>query len=358
MLKEYLLQNWALIMTLTAFAMLLGITTYIDKKTAEKLYALIVYVFALSIIVFFEFCSSEIGVPDNVRIVLTAIRYSATPLIIAMILFTLARHESRRVFIPALIPAVLNFISIFNGIVFSLDENGVMQRGALGYLPYIAVGAYSAALVFTLIKQSNKQPVEIIPIAFMSLAFISGLIFPFILGKDYSRIFCTTIAIALFVYYDFLILQAARKDSLTGVLNRQAFDADIEDRSKDVNAVITIDMNGLKAINDNEGHAAGDEAIETLALCFMRSTKRRQLVYRTGGDEFVILCSKSGEADVKHLIERIQKNVSSTEYSCAIGYSFAARGEKTLSEMLKESDKQMYENKDQHYSTSGKRYRG
>ncbi len=104
-----------------------------------------------------------------------------------------------------------------------------------------------------LVKRSNKRSSEIFPIAFLCLAFASGLILPFILGKEYSKIFCVTITVALFVYYVFLILQMTEKDALTGLLNRQSFYASTGNDSKDINALVTIDMNGLKAINDLEG---------------------------------------------------------------------------------------------------------
>ena len=51
-------------------------------------------------------------------------------------------------------------------------------------------------------------------------------------------------------------------------------------------------MNGLKTINDTYGHAAGDEALITLALCFTKAIRARQSVYRIGGDEFVLITSK------------------------------------------------------------------
>ena len=52
---------------------------------------------------------------------------------------------------------------------------------------------------------------------------MSGLILPFALGKDFSKLFCITIVIAVFVHYVFSILQITEKDPLTGLLNRQAF---------------------------------------------------------------------------------------------------------------------------------------
>ena len=248
---------------------------------------------------------------------------------------------------------MINFISIPTGIVFSIGEDNSLQRGPLGYLPYIAVGIYSFLLVYVLLRHCNKLATEIIPIIFISLACLSGMILPFLFGKDYSRIFCTTIVIAVFVYYVFSILQTTKKDALTGLFNRQAYYSDVLENSKDINAIISIDMNGLKVINDTEGHSAGDEALTTLALCFLRATKSRQLVYRIGGDEFVIVCIASSEEDVKGLISRIEKNVSDTKYSCAIGYSYAENGSSDIEEMFTESDKVMYEAKKKHYEELG-----
>ena len=116
-------------------------------------------------------------------------------------------------------------------------------------------------------------------------------------------------------------------------------------------------MNGLKAINDNEGHNAGDEALLALALCFNKSLRGRQSGYRIGGDEFIILCRKNSEAEVESLAERIKKNVGETKYSCAIGYGLNLNGEKDIEKLLKESDEMMYKDKDRYYAETGKNRR-
>lgn len=316
------------------------------------MYALIVWLFLLTLIVFFEFFLEEQGGAADIRLVLMAIRYSATPLIIAFIIYTMAINMQWYIFIPAYLLTALNIISIFTGIVFRLDENGTLRRGLLGYLPYTMVGVYCTLLVYILIKRSNKRYTELFPILFLCFSFISGLLLPFILGKEYSKIFCITIVIAVFIYYVFSILQLSEKDSLTGLLNRQAFYASIEDEKKNINALVSIDMNGLKTINDTQGHAAGDKALETIAICFLESATAKQTVYRIGGDEFVILCRRSKEEDVKQLIERIRKNLAKTEYKCAIGYSFHPDGTDSIDEMLKESDEKMYEDKSAFYRIS------
>ncbi|MBP5288573.1 MAG: GGDEF domain-containing protein [Clostridia bacterium] len=354
MLKEYLLQNWTLMLILSAFAIALHITVFLDKKTIRRIYVLIAGVFLLSIVVFVEF-EYAAGVEHRVlRAVLMAIRYSATPFVISQLIYTLVKKQTWYIFIPSIILAVIDFVSIFTGIVFRIDENNVFSRGALGYLPFIVAGLYCVALVYLLIKRSNKKWMEIVPIAFLSFALLSGLVFPFVFGGDFARIFCSTIGSALFIYYVFEILQQTKKDSLTGLLNRHAYHADICKKPEEITALISIDMNGLKVLNDTQGHAAGDEALVTLALCFRRALKSRQYGYRIGGDEFVVLCRRTSRDELAELVGRIERFVGETKYFCALGSSYSADGKKPIEDMLRESDMEMYAAKARYYEERGK----
>ena len=354
MFKEYLLQNWALILILLAFAVSLKMTVSLEKRIIRRMLVLVIGIFLLSITVFAEFNLVDPERQKKLRTVLVAIRYSATPLILAQVIYTLIRKERWHVFIPAIILALLNFISIFTGIVYSVNNDGTIHRGLLGLWPFIMVGLYCSAAISILYRRSNSQPEEIIPLVFLCFAFGLGLLFPFVLGNDYSQIFCVTIAIALFTYYVFSILQLTRKDSLTGLLNRQAFYADIRNNPEDITALVSLDMNGLKAINDTEGHAAGDEALSTLALCFMRALRRGQSGYRIGGDEFVIVCRRCSREETEQLIERIRSDVSETAYSWSMGYSFAGEKSRETDDLLRESDAMMYAEKAHYYESNGK----
>ena len=352
-LKEYILQNWALILVLMAFAIMLLITVFLDKKTIKRMFILIAAVFLLSVTVFFEFYLDEVNKLKDVRIVLTAIRYSATPIIIALLIYALVKRAHWYVLVPALVLALINIISIFTGIVFSFDNDGNLKRGVLGYLPYIGVGAYSVWLIYILIKRSNKQAAEIIPIAFLAFSLLTGLIFPLTIGREYFKIFCTTIAIALFVYYVFLILQLTKKDALTGLLNRQAYYALLKNSYKDITAIISIDMNGLKVINDTEGHLAGDIAISSVANCLEKSSKSKQSVFRLGGDEFIIVCKKTDEEQLRQLVDDIKNKVAETKYSISIGCCYNNSPDRDLEEMVKISDQMMYQDKADYYSKKG-----
>ena len=354
MFQAYLLQNWPLILILLAFVISLVTTVFLEKKRIIRMYILIAAIFLLSIVVFVEFYFADKAEHRLIRTVLMAIRYSATPLIIAQVTITLVKRLRWFIFIPALALVVLNIVSIFTGIVFSINEQtNELERGVLWLAPYIMVGLYSVFLVYLLIARSNKSMIEIVPIIFFVFALGSGLILPFIYHEAYASIFCVTIAIALFAYYEFSVLQLTKKDSLTGLLNRHAYFADISNDPKSITALISIDMNGLKVINDNVGHQAGDEALVTLSLCFMRALKNKQTGYRIGGDEFIIVCRKTSEEEVLQIVERIKKSVSETEYTCAIGYSFNLSGDKPISDLLKESDQMMYSEKEKYYQDSG-----
>ena len=326
MLRDYIIQNWALILVSLAFLVSLHTTAFLDKSFARRIFLLIFEVFILSIVVFIEFEQEDLGIVWKGRPYLMFIRYSAGALLEAQVLNSLVKKHPRIIFIPAVITAVICFINIYTGLINWVVEDGTIQYGPLMLFPYIVPGIYGCFIVYFLYKRTSKQINGLFPVAFFSLALGSLVILPFLIGHAFSQIFCKTISIALFSYYLFSIQNLTRLDPLTGILNRQACYAELETDPEGITALVSIDMNGLKEINDSHGHAAGDEALTTLAQCFTQAAKAHQSVYRIGGDEFLIICRKCTLDDVLQLIRRIRKNVSDTEYSCSIGYSCAGEG--------------------------------
>ena len=334
---------------LGAFSIVLLTSAFLDKKSRLRMLLLVAFVFAFSIIVFVEFYITPTEENALLRKILMCIRYSATPFLIALVSLALVKQLKSLILIPAGILLILNIISIFTGIVFGLKDNINLVRGPLGLLPFIVPALYMAFLIYLLIIRSNKRAMEIVPIVFLAIALTSGVVFPFIFGHDFSKIFCSIIAAALFIYHVFSILQMTKKDPLTGLLNRQAYYAEVDNDSKDVSAVVSIDMNGLKETNDTQGHAAGDEALMTLGLCFLKACKGYQSAYRVGGDEFLIVCRRGSLDSVEQLVKRIDKYVGETKYTCAVGFSFNEDGKKTAEQLVKESDEAMYLIKDTYY---------
>ncbi len=123
MIKQYILWNWGMILILAAFAVSLKETVFLDKTTIRRMYILIVAVFLLSLVVFAEFYLTDLGGHAKARLVLMAVRYSATPFILAMVIFTLVKELRWFIFLPAMGLAVINVLSIFNGLVFSIGAD-------------------------------------------------------------------------------------------------------------------------------------------------------------------------------------------------------------------------------------------
>ena len=352
-LRDYLIQNWALILVSLAFLVSLYTTAFLDKKFANRMFLLIFETFILSIIVFIEFELEDLGIVWKGRPYLMFIRYSAGALLEAQVLYSLVKQYPRIIFIPAIITAGICFINIYTGIINWVQEDGIIQYGPLKLFPYIVPGAYGCFIVYFLYKRTKKQVNDLFPVAFFSLALGSMVILPFLFGHAYAQIFCKTISIALFAYYLFSIQNLTKTDALTGVLNRQACYAELETEPEGISALVAIDMNSLKELNDTHGHAAGDEALTAVAQCLTQAAKAHQSVYRIGGDEFLVICRQTAPGEVSRLVERIRKNVSQTEYSCSIGYSCTGDSRKSVSEMMKESDEMMYAEKAMHYQEIG-----
>jgi len=136
------------------------------------------------------------------------------------------------------------------------------------------------------------------------------------LGADADRWSPLLSVLALRTYQVSRLLDLVGKDALTGVANRRSFDealsrelARVERRGLSL-ALLMIDLDGLKAINDVHGHAEGDRAIRALAQSCRDAIRATDLVARLGGDEFAVLLPDAGEFEALAVAERIRRGVA------------------------------------------------
>ncbi|MCH9734664.1 MAG: GGDEF domain-containing protein, partial [Actinomycetia bacterium] len=105
-------------------------------------------------------------------------------------------------------------------------------------------------------------------------------------------------------------LQASR-DPLTGLFNRRSFDAAIDKlRANDDYAVVALDLDHFKEINDTYGHGIGDQAIRIFASAVQKATRESDTAARTGGEEFTILLPGANVSAAADLAQRIQLELS------------------------------------------------
>lgn len=120
----------------------------------------------------------------------------------------------------------------------------------------------------------------------------------------------------------------ANTDPLVQLANRRSFEAALEgvlsrvERYGESASMIFVDVDGLKRINDNLGHKAGDEALVAIAQILDRSVRKSDFVARLSGDEFAILMSHADELTAWNMGLRIVES--------AINADFAYAGQKVM----------------------------
>lgn len=155
--------------------------------------------------------------------------------------------------------------------------------------------------------------------------------------------------------------EAARRDSLTGLLNARVLEEVIgqniiraQEELKGF-AVLFLDLDHFKRINDEHGHLLGSRLLVEMATVLQRAVRPKDLVFRYGGDEFAVVLDRSHEADAMLVAERLRSSVQRHPFlvregvratvTCSVGVAvYPTHGESTR-EILTASDTAMYDAK-------------
>ncbi|TWD81135.1 diguanylate cyclase (GGDEF)-like protein [Kribbella amoyensis] len=150
--------------------------------------------------------------------------------------------------------------------------------------------------------------------------------------------------------------RAAREDPLTGVGNRRALDERMTaaaDSGRSV-AVIAIDVDNLKVVNDSHGHASGDEVLRRVAQLLTEQSRAEDIVVRAGGDEFVVVLDNPHDRGARELVDRIRLGADRIAAAAtdpwfrtlrlSIGQASSTDGT-PIPDLLTEADAKMYTDK-------------
>lgn len=148
-----------------------------------------------------------------------------------------------------------------------------------------------------------------------------------------------------------LLYQMGELDTMTGLKNRNAYQKDLENyekRDKKHLCCIYVDVNGLHDMNNNFGHASGDKMLSCVGG-LIQELFGFEGSYRTGGDEFVVLCTDLNESMVRERLQTLQTNLEKQEYFVSVGFAFLESGQR-LQQMIETAESRMYEAKKAFYA--------
>lgn len=148
--------------------------------------------------------------------------------------------------------------------------------------------------------------------------------------------------------------QEAQSDPLTGLANRRAMNAQLEllTQTGREYAVLALDIDHFKSVNDRFGHDAGDEALRQVAAILDQCSRGEDLACRAGGEEFVLLLPDTPLETARTIAERIREMVAAavipTVGSLTISIGAACRSDDgmTPEAVLKQADEQLYRAKE------------
>jgi len=159
-----------------------------------------------------------------------------------------------------------------------------------------------------------------------------------------------------------LSLSMALTDALTGLYNRRYFEVHLQkllqknESNKKSMALLIMDIDHFKSVNDTYGHGIGDEALKIFAKRIQDSLRSFDLVARLGGEEFVVILPDVSTDMAYFVAERLRRAIADEPFACAvpdgflkvttsIGGTIVSGGIQTMEEILKQADDALYKAK-------------
>lgn len=369
-------------MSLGVLSLLVRENTRIQDRDKRLLYLtyLLIAISALA-----EYCGVQFNgreeLPKAVILMAKAIDYTMTPLAGGAIVLQLKLNNRWNWVLGGLVGlnALMQLLNPLTGWMVSVDSGNVYHHGPLYPLYFgmclVVVGA--VILQFFLYGRSFQQQNRRSLYAILLLIFTGIIMQELSDGQVRTSYLALTYGAALiFIHYDQFGDQTAddtlrRKqlqldtDVLTGVYSRYAYTHALN-RLEEAGTLpedlvaFTIDINGLKQVNDRLGHAAGDELIRGAADCITAVMGKNGRCYRTGGDEFVVL-SHMDRMEAERTLEDLRQETRGwhgetvRKLGLAAGFALAKENAGLSAEKLVgEADKAMYEAKAAYYRQAGK----
>ncbi len=345
-IMQLVLINFLPLLAIAFFVVFVRLNTPYEASVTKLFRLIVSFILLLILVDSVDLYNMTFGTGVTLQTVSTALGYNLRLWTLLALMQIVMRYEtfSRRQWLLILIPAILTLcisLSAFGSHLMFWYEGAEFHRGPLSLTPHIAcliyglgMLAYSARLLSTASRRDEGVMV-VTTILAMFAATAAETVF------QIRGVLNGMITMAIAFYYLYMFIDHFKRDELTGVLNRASFNADVRKCAGRITALVSMDLNDLKKINDGQGHSAGDEAIRTIAEVTVNNLAKGCSVYRMGGDEFSILCVGLSEAEVAAMIERIHRDMEKTRFRCSAGYCMWKPG-MDFQDVYDSADRKMY----------------
>ena len=257
--------------------------------------------------------------------------------------------------VPLVVNSIVSLGSFNFNWIFAITNENIYMRGPLwlvspttSYFYYII----NLLLLYNAREKLNREELLILSL----FTIIPSLLSVFQLYYFVYLTIWNSVAIAVVINYVFLVHSQTKIDPLTRLGNRIAYDEYLAlwgRKSNIVLAVVNIDLDDFKIINDVFGHHEGDKVLRVFARQLEEVFEGKGTSIRLGGDEFIVLVNENRREIVEKYIETLKNNIdtynkiSNSPYQIKFSYGMAIFNNtyNNIHELIQHSDKLMYEEK-------------
>lgn len=288
---------------------------------------------------------------------LNVVGFSVSPLIPILLIYVFGGTKPQYalvLLIPFIACAVLAILSPAFGWIFTVSAEGAYHRGSL-YFFYVAAYGWGILVLLASIQICGRRYGYIFHLKLQAmLVFVAlGTTIQLLLPQVHSTWTCITMALAL--HYGFVCEYNDTHDVLTGLCNRKSYERELARLKKAQRfAIVTMDVDGFKSVNDRYGHPYGDQCLARLATLAQDAFAKIGVCYRIGGDEFSMLSRNADEGKMREALTRLMRMIDAARAEDAnlpvlsYGYRlFDASRSGSIAEAIEAADREMYQIKAQ-----------
>lgn len=243
------------------------------------------------------------------------------------------------------------------------DSNAILWFAALQFLVYGFAWAVCAFFVKFERKRLLLISAVMVALGALLLTFSNEAV-PYSWISAISCLLGVALNILVVIFllkrFETLLYEQSRHDDLTGLANRRALDRVLlrewrrMQRSGTGFAVLALDLDHFKEINDRFGHSAGDQMLIQVAGRLKRAAREVDMIARVGGEEFIVLIHGQTMAGAEIAAERLRVAIAAAPYAfkdglapitISIGVALARSDDKDITEVLERADQALYQAK-------------